>query len=335
MPRVLIRGIDTDPLRLAEQARARGIDLAPDFAWTDNVIVVIGSDPVNLAGLEDVGPTAFNGIPPIPHTPPGPVPPATMDAAWLAATSATAAYFWEPDDWHVRASGRRVRLRTAVRLQRHALSRAAVIRHRAAAQTAWLLNTANNPVVPAAVVRITSAGDCLLQCAYDHRVLLPLNEQIRPHALGERLAVRLTTSLGGRATERDTTMLRGLGRRVMGSDYRDPVLDVWPNWPQAPRLAFVLAAPGSYRRWVDAAPTLSALSGRRIRVFRDATPPTELARQALRSAICRISEGRRALYITVPPAELGRWLSTYGRILPLVDKLVGRPVWVRATAFTP
>lgn len=329
MPRVLIRGIDTDPLRLYEQARAVGVDLAPGSAWTDNVIVVTGSDPVNLVGLEDVGPTAFNGLPRMPRVSPGPVPPATMDAAWLAATSGTPGYYWTPDDWHVSASGRRVGCRTAVRLQRRTLSRAAVIRHRAAAQTAWLMNTANNPVVPAAVVRITPAGDCVLQCAYEHRVLLPLNEQIRPHALGERLAIRLTTSLGGRATERDATMLRGLARRVMGADYCDPVLDVWPTWPQAPRLAFVLARGGSYRAWVAAAPTLTALSGRRIRVFRDATPPSELARQALGSAICRVGEGRRAIYVTVPPAEIGRWLSTYGRILPLVDKLVGRPVWVR------
>jgi hypothetical protein len=115
----------------------------------------------------------------------------------------------------------------------------------------------------------------------------------------------------------------------MGADYSAPVVDVWPTWPHAPRLAFVLVSRRDYDAWVVAVPQLSALSGRRVRVFRAATPPAELVRQAL-PCPWPVADVGRAIYAHVPPDARPPWYATYSRVLPLAGRLVGRPVVIPA-----
>jgi hypothetical protein len=63
---------------------------------------------------------------------------------------------------------------------------------------AWITAVAENPVVPAVVSRRRPRGDAILSCAPGEMwTVLPYEEQLRRHAPGDRVVVRLTTSLGG------------------------------------------------------------------------------------------------------------------------------------------
>lgn len=328
MPRLLIRHDDTDPWELKLRAASSGITLAPGYDWSEHVIVITHEMPLHWPGLDDGGPTSFAGLPPsspsgLPH-----LAPPRVDAAWDAAASESRLYTCAPAGWTRRTTGRRVGVRTAAALQQRTASRAAVMRRRDTAQRLWDAMIADNPVVPAVVSRVLPSGDAQLKCAYEQWTLLPRSEQIRRHRPGDHLVVRVTTSLGGRATERDSALLRGLARRIMGPAYCPPVVDVWPAWTNPPRVAFVLVPRDGYHPWVSAAPTLSALSGRRIRIFRDTTPPSERVRRALSTSWPITAEGR-ALYVNVPAGEIVRWYRAYARLLPLVGRLAGQAVWVR------
>lgn len=331
---------DADRLRLREQAHHEQVTLCPGFRWSDRVVLADGASPIVWPGVTHLDVTDFPGLPPEPRRgssgpqrhpspalPTGPV----LDQArqMVAHHEPWGRYVSRHGTWCLTRSGRRATAHQQVRLNRILRSRYAQIAHRAAALAAWLAYVADNDVAAGVIRQRHPDGTCevLLTFGGFRRVAwLVAAEQTRGHRPGDRVAVRLLTSLGGRVTERDPAIVPGILQRIAGEDVAPPL---WNGWSWLPSTTVVLVPNAAYACWVAAAPTYHHLTGRSLLVLPEGQRPSAWVRRVLCSS-CRVIVTEAGLCIAVPRQEFGRWRRERSMYLPLLQDLTQQRVWFAA-----
>jgi hypothetical protein len=249
-----------------------------------------------------------------------------LDAARQQVAAQDRRYALAGDQWVHARSGRRVTARQRWRLERLIRSRFAQGWHRNVRIAAWIAKIAADDVVTGVVQRRYPNGACDVRVsfgAYAWVTRLPRAHQIGVHYPGDSVAVRLTTQLGGRCTERDPVIWDHLMHGLLGEPFRPAV---WTPGPAGSRQLHAVVDPAAYPRWVAAAPTFRRLSGRPLSVHRVGSSPRALVRQVLRVP-CEVLATQAGVCIRVPRRQFGRWCHEYARYLPVLAHLTHQRVW--------